>query len=449
MSEVSRPGAEQSTRIARINGTPVSTGVYLGKIDSGCNAPDGDWQLFLDQASCGLDRFYAADASTRVAVPRNEYDAAGDPTGRTLGYDYDWVIAGRGERDGESITVVAGNDMKGNRVLSKQIPTEKLDAMQIDFIRNAEPYIQRHPDEWDYADDVATLQQLKSMAIEALKDPNLSDYQRRQIVEVLTKGTIDGGVVGWPRLSEGPGDDARVRMQFAAMSERSDAAARTAEVFAKRGVAGLHFTTSAALDGIIRSRELMSVHRMLQSGTKIVSGEHVFDDSKEGRADISFGSFDKLRDLIRTYGNQKEVRTVTNEEAIKLLNHQAHQVLRLLGVVKGGIKQHAFQRAANSLLDPIDMIRRDPDSTFAFLNRNHFSVAFGISTDYVKKVGCDYVSSSFGEFRPRSSSIDLSRLPVIAVPGSMISLVRELMNTQGIPSGENTIVPYEHLCDAA
>lgn len=401
-----------------------------------------------------IDNSGGADIWSAVAVRKNTRDAEGRPTGETSIED-GWSIYGFGkkENDGVEMAVVVKYGTSGELVAAKSYTMSALNEIQEQYNREIGLFI--NPDSGQYSLDRHDIRALKNMAASVVVE-DMPDGRFELFGEVLSQGTIKGESVVWSEVAKDAAGCVDMRRFFAAMIEMSPETAKTARLIAEKKVGGMHFTRSAALDGILRHEGLVATKTLRQSGDPVVTGEHIYQRA-HGQDDISFSNFSSLGPTMDAYVGKIEWKQSSLESAIAKIQDEIGELTKMLhepGLaeqVRGHLEY--FIQGKRSVLESV---HKNPDTLLAWANMNDFPIAFGISIPFIEEgeehrtnnrrlnTGVSY----YGEFRPAVSKIPIEGgLPVMAVPEVLVQTMQTYMRECGY--AELAVVPIEHFKEAA
>lgn len=287
--------------------------------------------------------------------------------------------------------------------------------------------------------------QLLSAAQEIARDAVLPEEVVSEAQQILLKGGIGEKQVGDERVARNGANEAEQRQYLAEMIVRDPESREAAKAIIENDVCGFHATDSVALSGILEAGGLRSTRSMRADGLSVPTGEHQYQPP-EGQGSISFGNLARTKDILTQYAGPAKVVRKDHAQVVSELDvmiessnamDRATLSPREIANLETGLADFAALRKK---------ITEGPQSLVSTMARVRFPVAFGVSRGPIDRADPNRLlsaASHLGEFRPAEEKVELSELPVVAVPREVVEPVKKLFEMFGYP--DTVIVSLEAL----
>lgn len=286
---------------------------------------------------------------------------------------------------------------------------------------------------------------LVKTAREIARDEGLPEDVKTEARQILLEGRIGEKKVGDERVARNGASEAEQRDYLAAMIIRDPESRMAAEAIVGNDVCGFHATDSVALSGILEAGGLRSTRLMRAEGLSVPTGEHTYQPP-EGQGSISFCNLSRTKEILTQYAGPARVVRKKHGDVVADLDDmiasseatdRASLSAREISNLETGAADFAALRKK---------IVEEPQSLVSTMAQVRFPVAFGVSRGPIDRAHPNRLlsaASHLGEFRPAEEKVELSELPVVAVPREVVEPVKKLFEMFGYP--DTRIVSLEAL----
>ena len=267
------------------------------------------------------------------------------------------------------------------------------------------------------------------------------DMSNNSVSEIITKGTLNGNEIGSDLVRRSfVQERSEDREMVARLVEGDVDSQRLAEIITDRGVCGFHGTDQSALAGILETGAMQSTRDLNESGSMVVSGEHLYQPNEAGQQTISFSNLGCVT-TVEKYAGPVKYERYSHADSIKKRLDEANEISNLAEQFGGDsmlVKQ--LHNMSDRIRGMAKYIEESPESLISVMERTRFPVAIGVSRNFVKNSLETGVTSrstihsntakDLGEFR-LSGSIPLKEIPLVLVPKEVVPWIKELLQYKG------------------